>query len=455
MERGSGLKTEFEKTLKELVEIPTVSMEANRARSIRDGADYACELIKRFGGKARQIRTQGNPVVLGQFKGDPLWPTVTIYNHLDVQPAIEPTWGTDPFKFVKKGDRYFGRGTTDDKGPAVTALFACREAHKKGVPVNLNLLWELEEEIGSPNFEEAVRKARPELNSDCIVVSDTIWIARGKPAIAYALRGMITFTLSLRTGMKDVHSGLTGGAARNPVAELASVVSRLADAKTGRVSIPGFYRRVRKPTRIEWENFMRSGFRTQEFMRAHGFDDLRVWERGEVLRRIWCLPTLEVHGIVGGYAGPGVKTVVPQQAELKMSARLVPDQRPREVFGLIRKAVRRLNPDVRLELGGILEPFMQPPSGWYRDAARRAVRAAFGKEPAWVREGGSIGAVVTMKKLLGAPILLLGLSLPEHGYHAPNENFDWEQARGGMEMFFRFFESVGARRAVPLRRGEG
>src|SRR5438128_10262788 len=228
----------YENTLRELVEIPTVSSEPQRQPDIRRCAERAAQLVREFGGTAKILETDGNPLVHGRFDGDSNAPGVTVYNHLDVQPASRETepWDTDPFVFTKKGDRYFGRGTTDDKGPALTALFGIRAAREAGVPLNIRVLWELEEEIGSPNFEAAMKDNSRELATDSVIVSDTIWVARNRPACPAGLRGLAGFELTLKTGETDQHSGTTGGAARNPIAEVMKIVTEMYNATTGKVT---------------------------------------------------------------------------------------------------------------------------------------------------------------------------------------------------------------------------
>ncbi|MCI0656154.1 MAG: M20/M25/M40 family metallo-hydrolase, partial [Acidobacteria bacterium] len=387
------------------------------------------------------------PVVSGGWTTGKHHTTVSVYNHLDVQPAQEPEWRRPPFAFRKENGLYHGRGATDDKGPALTALLGARYAVEQGVPINIRLLWELEEEIGSPHFAAALRDKEAIPRPDSVVVSDTIWIAKGRPAMPYGLRGLLGARLSLRTGETGAHSGLTGGAARNPVAELCQLVNDCMDARTGRVKIPGFYDDVVPPTKAEIKSFLASGFQVRRFMRAYGFRSLRTMDSADLLRRIWAAPTFEVHGLVGGYQGPGVKTVVPAHGELKISMRLVPNQRPEKVFARLRRFVGKQNPNVKVEVEGMLQPFRGLFSGPYAEAARRAVRAGFGKEPAFIREGGSIGAVATMQSLWRVPILFLGLSLPEHGYHAPNEYFDWGQASGGMRAFAHYFMELASLRS--------
>jgi acetylornithine deacetylase/succinyl-diaminopimelate desuccinylase-like protein len=304
------------------------------------------------------------------------------------------------------------------------------------------LLWELEEENGSPSFAAALRDRTLVPRPDSVVVSDTIWISKDRPAMPYGLRGLAGARLVLRTGEKDAHSGLTGGAARNPLAELMDVAMACVDARAGRVKIPGFYKDVIAPTKAEIKSFLASGFQVKRFMKAYGFQSLRSTKPADVLTRIWAMPTFEVHGLTGGYQGPGVKTIVPGYGELKISMRLVPKQTPEKAFDLLKRYVGKVNPNVKVERENMLQPFRGSFEGAYVEAAKRAVKAGFGKEPAFIREGGSIGAVVTMQKAWKVPILFMGLSLPEHGYHAPNEYFDWGQASGGMKAFVAYFEEL-------------
>ena len=438
----SSSREEFESKLAQLVEIPTVSMEPERAPDIRRAAETARQYLESIGASAEVIETPGNPVVLGRIESGASNPTLTVYNHLDVQPADPEEWHKAPFTFFKEDGRYEGRGTTDDKGPALSAMSAAYYAAQNQLPLNINFIWELEEEIGSPNFEHFIKNNLDRLKSDSILVSDTIWISRTRPAIPYGLRGAMMLIMTLQTGEKDVHSGLTGGPARNPIGELCKVISKCYDADTGHVKIKGFYDDVKPATKKEVKSFLDSGFTTKKFKAAHELKTLRFNDAERVLKAIMAEPTFEVHGITGGYQGPGVKTIVPYHAEAKISCRLVPDQNPKRVFKLIRDFVRKQNPDVVVEFESALGPYTGEFSGEYADAAAEAMKYAFGLQPAFTREGGSIGAVVTMRDYLKAPIVFLGLSLPEHGYHAKNENFDWEMASGGMKMFVRYFDQI-------------
>ncbi|HJZ69378.1 MAG TPA: M20/M25/M40 family metallo-hydrolase [Blastocatellia bacterium] len=435
-------RVEFENKLAEIVEVPTVSMDPERKGDCRRGAELVREYLRSIGARAEVVETPGNPVVLGRIETGANNPTLTIYNHIDVQPADPEEWHKAPFTFFKDGDRYEGRGTTDDKGPALSAMMAARYAAENQIPLNINFVWELEEEIGSPNFEHFIKNKLSELRTDSVVVSDTIWISRNRPAIPYGLRGAMMLTMTLETGAKDVHSGLTGGPARNPIGEICKVISECYDADTGRVKINGFRNGVRPASKKEVRSFLDSGFTTAKFKEAHELKRLRFEDAARVLKAIMAEPTFEVHGITGGYQGPGVKTIVPYRAQAKISCRLVPDQAPKKVFKLIRDFVRQKNPDVKVEFISALEPYIGEFDGKYAEAAAEAMKFAFGRQPAFTREGGSIGAVVTMKRYLKAPITFLGLSLPEHGYHAKNENFDWGMASGGMKMFVRYFGHI-------------
>lgn len=443
---AASQRAEFEATLKAFVETPSVSSEPHRAGDIRRAADLAASKIREFGGEASVLETAGYPLVHGRFDVDKDAPTVTVYNHLDVQPASKETepWRTDPFVFTKQGDRYFGRGTTDDKGPALTALWGIRAAREAGVRANLHVLWELEEEIGSPNFDSGIKEHAKKLATGHIVVSDTIWVSRQRPACPAGLRGLQGFELSLKTGETDQHSGTTGGAARNPLGELMQLVSEMYDAKTGKVKIKGFYDDVIPPSKRELADFRDSGFTIKQFKKDHLFKSIRTEDPVDVMKRIWASPTFEVHGLVGGYTGPGIKTVIPPDATVKISCRIVPDQDPKKILKLVKDFIKQRNPDVKVTPEAAMLPYKAPTEGPLADAVRDAMKFAFGREPVFVREGGSIGAVVSMEKVLHCPVLFLGLSLPEHGYHAPNENFDWQQASGGMVAFAKYFANVAA-----------
>lgn len=438
------LRKEFESLLADFVNIPTVSADPERRGDIQRAAELAASTIERFGGKAKILPTAGNPIVHGVFNHSADAPTLTIYNHLDVQPASRETepWESEPFRMEIDGDRYLGRGTTDDKGPALTALFAIREARKKKTPLNLQVLWEFEEEIGSPNFAAGIKAAGSDLATDSVLVSDTIWVSREQPACPAGLRGLQGFVITLETGVTDQHSGVTGGAARNPLAELMKLASEMHDATTGKVKIKGFYDDVEPPSREELAEFRKAGFSVKRFKKDHLFKSIRTEDPLELMKRIWTQPTMEVHGLVGGYTGPGLKTIIPPKGELKITCRLVPNQKPQKIAKLVKDFIKSRNPDVKVDVHEQMFPYKAPTTGPLADAVRESMKFAFGTEPVFVREGGSIGAVIEMERILKVPVMFLGLSLPEHGYHAPNERYDWQQAGGGMVAFGRYFEII-------------
>jgi acetylornithine deacetylase/succinyl-diaminopimelate desuccinylase-like protein len=455
----ANLREEFADKLSALVGIPSVSMEPGRHADVRRCADLACAYLRDIGAEAEVIETRGLPLVVGRVIQDPAFPTVTIYNHLDVQPADAANnegWRTSPFTLEAIGDRFLGRGTTDDKGPALTALFAARLALAASVKLNFQFLWESEEEIGSPSFAAALAtlaKGQPGLRTDSIMVSDTIWPSASQPAIPIGLRGLLAFLVRLQTGDKAVHSGTTGGAARNPVGELCALIAACYEAKTGKVLIPGFYDGIRKPTARERQDLARAGFARKNFQKAHGLRSLRFTDDARLREAIMTKPTFEVHGLTGGYAGPGVKTIVPHAAEAKLSCRLVPGQEPKEIFRRIKAFVAQKCPDAEVVFDAALAPYIADSQGPFLQAALAAARETFGKDAALTREGGSIGAVVTMAKILRKEVVLLGLSLPEDGYHAINESFSWRQAENGMALFYRYFDHLAAVVAAPGQQG--
>lgn len=434
----------FGSMLAGLVNIPTVSADVAYAKDIRRGAELAADYLTEFGFTSRIVSTNGNPIVCGELIQDPAYSTVLIYNHLDVQPAALEEWKSNPFSLTEKSDRYYGRGATDDKGPALTALFAARYAVEHGVPINIKVVWEFEEEIGSTHFEEFLNTEKANLSADSVLISDSVWLSSTQPVVSYGLRGLLTFEISLQTAANDTHSGLTGGVVRNPLGELSQIISECYDPQTGYIKIPGFYGAVLPASELEIKDFLSSGFDIQHFIEAHKLQKLRTISPREVVSRIMTEPTFEVHGINGGYDGPGVKTVVPAKATAKLSVRLVPNQKPDVIFEAIKSFVLEKHPDITIKMDASAEPYLGEFTGNYADAARQASVYAFGKQPAFVREGGSIGAVVSMSRVLGIPIMLLALSLPEHGYHAVNEFYDWNQASRGMKLFVKYFTEISS-----------
>lgn len=432
----------FETMLAELVEIPTVSADPGHLKNIRKGVKVAQEFLRSFGAKTEVVPTRGNPVVLGRFDIPGARKTVTIYNHLDVQPATEPEWRREPFVFRKHDGKYYGRGSTDDKGPALTALFAARYAAEQRIPVNIQFIWETEEEIGSPHFADALKAKQSALKTDTIVVIDSVWISAKNPCIYYALRGGITASMTLETSGRDVHSGVTGGVAVNPILELCKVASALHDTRSGKVLIPGFYEGIMKPGRTEWKHLLQSGFQLKQWAKSYELKELQVQDRKSAIERLWCLPTFDVHGVVGGYTGPGIKSAIPSRAELKFSCRLAPNQDPNKMANLLMKQIRKLNPRVKVQIHAKILPYWGRFDGLYSKIASHAFQYGFSRKPVFARAGGSDGAIILLNEYLKAHVNLMGLSLPEHGYHAPNEYYEWRQVKGGIRTLAKYFEQV-------------
>ncbi len=453
-------KSAYEKTLKAFVDIPSVSMEYMQDNidktfasdilasldnikvdnPILQMAKLASDSLKAAGFATKIYPTKLFPVVTGELIQNPDYPTVLIYNHLDVQPADATEWKHKPFDMVIKDDKYYGRGATDDKGPALAVLFAAKYVKEHKIPINIKILWELEEEIGSPSFEAFLKANRASFKTNSIVVSDTIWVSRNSPAVAYGLRGLQGASIKLTTGVKDIHSGTTGGLARNPIGEICELMYKCYDPKTGHVKIPHFYDDVKEPRNDEIDHFVKSGFTIDDFKLAHEVNSVRTTDQKEAILRLWAKPTFEIHGIKGGYIGPGIKTIVPHSAEAKISMRLVPNQDPHKIFKELVAFVHNECPDAIVESEGTLMPYLGDVNSPYMKAASHAIRKSFDKEAVFTREGGSIGAAISMNKILDAPIVFLGLSLPEHGYHAINENFDWQQASRGIKLFVNYFD---------------
>ncbi|MCA9705446.1 MAG: M20/M25/M40 family metallo-hydrolase [Myxococcales bacterium] len=439
--RVQGAEPWFREHLRTLVEHKTISPGKTSDAEIRAGAETARRIMQEVGGQAELVECSGTPSVLARFPHPDPKARIVIYNHLDVQPADASVWSqADPFVMEvdahdERGWLYRARGTTDDKGPGLCALRAASWAHEARLPVDVTILWETEEEIGSPHFAQVVEARREQLACDAVIVSDTIWPSDAQPAISTGLRGGMQAALRLRTGRKHTHSGLVGGAARNPIVELAAIATAIDRARFWKEGVVA-------PSPEEIDGFLRSGFDLAYFKAAHDLELLRSEVPLEVMLAIWARPTFEVHGVVGGHTGPGLKAIVPNEAELKISFRLVPNQDPKAIGEALVGFVRQLDPDVEVELLGRMQPYRGPSEGPLHEAIAAALLDATGVAPVTVREGGSIGAVPVLADVLGVPVHFLPLSLPEHGYHAPNERFDWKQAQVGMTAFARLFERL-------------
>ena len=441
---------EFVERLKDLIRIPSVSAQPAHNADTRRAAEFIAADLKRSGLAVEVIETPGHPIVYAERLAHPGKPTVLVYGHYDVQPAepLEP-WLSPPFEPTERDGNLYARGATDDKGQMFTHLKAAEAWMHAGVegglPLNVKFLIEGEEEVGGANLEAYVAKNRDRLACDYAVISDSSQFAPGVPAITYGLKGLAYFELTVRGANRDLHSGTFGGAVANPLNALATILAGLKGAD-GKIAIDGFYDDV-KPLEI-WERaeFASLPFDDDEFRRALGVETLAGEAGFTTLERKWARPTCDVHGIYGGYQGPGGKTVLPCSAGAKLSFRLVPDQDPAVINRLFRAHVARVcPPGVTAEVAEYSSApavVVDAKGNKGIDAARRAIEAAFGARPILIREGGTIPVVGLIKKELGVDTLLLGWGQNDDNLHGPNEKFSLDAFYRGIRASARLFAEL-------------
>jgi acetylornithine deacetylase/succinyl-diaminopimelate desuccinylase-like protein len=419
---------------------PSVSTDNQFARHVLDCAQWVAQKLKRTGLQADVVATRGHPIVWARNQHQSGRRTILIYGHYDVQPP-DPLelWDSPPFEPVLKDGYVFARGATDNKGQILAHIIGIQETIEQDgqLPVNVHLVIEGEEEIGSGNLAPFLDQNRDALKCDVAVVSDTGMIARGVPTMSYGLRGITALEVKVTGPKMDLHSGVFGGAVANPITALAQLLATLHDRK-GRVAIAGFYDRV-KPLE-DWER--------QAWRKLPVDGDKLILEEtgapelfGEVgynsVERIWARPTAEINGIGGGYQGQGTKTVIASHAMAKLTFRLVPEQRGDEIQELAKAHLEKNLPKgVTLEItSGHSGPwYLTDPHSPLGEAAQRALRKAFDRDPALIREGGSIPIVSQFREILGIETLLMGLALPDCRAHSPNENFPLENLEGGIRL---------------------
>ncbi len=431
----------------DLLRIPSVSTLPERREDVRRAAAFVAEALRRAGLEAVEtIETTareagGHPVVYGEWleagKGAP---TVLVYGHYDVQPPdpLDLWKPTGPFEPAIRDGNLYARGSTDDKGQMychVKAIEAWLRGPARRLPVNVKVLIEGEEEIGSPHLRPFIEKWRERLRCDVVVVSDTSQFADGVPAITYGLRGLVYMQLKVLGPKVDLHSGCFGGSLTNPGNALCQIVASLRDPQTGRVLVDGFYDRVRPLESWERDQFAALPFDEDGYRRQLGVASLAGELDYTTNERRWARPTLDVNGLFGGFQGPGAKTIIPSWCGAKVSMRLVPDQRADEIAAAFERTVRRLAPPgVTVEVsGGGSDPVLVPTDTPYMRAARRAVEQGFGRSPVLIREGGSIPVALAFKELLRADTLLVGFGLPDDGAHSPNEKLKVEDFHRGVK----------------------
>ncbi len=436
--------------LKPFLAIPSISALPEYREEVRRCAGWVAEELRRIGVPTVTIHdTPGHPIVTAEWSGAPGAPTVLLYGHYDVQP-VDPVseWTSPPFEATVRDGEVYARGAADDKGQVFMHLKAI-EAHLGAhgrLPVNLKVLLEGEEEVGSAHLDEFIREHADDLKADVVLISDTEMFDRGVPSICYGLRGLLYYQIDLRGTKSDLHSGSFGGAVANPAFVLAQILAQMKD-RGGRVKIPGFYDAVRPLTDAERDGFRRLRFNEREYRKALGAPKL-FGERGyTTLERVWARPTFEVNGLRAGFTGEGTKTVLPATAMAKVSMRLVPDQDPDDIARRFEDYVRRVTPktvDLRLTRMHGAKPWITAFDHPFIQAAGRAIQRGFGVEPALIREGGSIPVVAVFQERLGLPAVLFGIALPDANTHAPNEKLDLGNFYNGVITSAFMYEEFGA-----------
>ena len=432
--------------LNEFLAIPSISNNAENRDDMERCAAFLRDQLESIGmQKAALFPTPGHPVVYGEWLGAPGKPTVLFYGHYDVQP-VDPLdlWISPPFEPTIRDGELYARGAIDDKGQVWMNLKAA-EAHLQdqgALPVNLKLLLEGEEEVGSAHLDAFIQSRQELLRADIALISDTPMFDRGIPSICYGLRGLAYFQLDLKGSSQDLHSGSFGGSVINPNFALAQIISSLKDSE-GRILIPGFYDEVAPMSDREKAELSRLPFDQERFRAEVGAPELFGEAGFGTLERIWSRPTLDVNGLCGGFTGEGAKTVIPAAAMAKVSMRLVPDQDPDRIAHLFEQHLKTLTPpSVELTLtrmhGG--KPWLASIDHPAIRAASRAFEKGFGASPVFTREGGTIPVVTTLAETLGLSTVLMGVGLPDENAHAPNERLDLGNYQNGIVSVAHFFD---------------
>ncbi len=432
----------------DFLRIPSVSARSEHNADTARAAEWVSSSLKRIGLAATIHQTKGHPIVVGEWRNAPAGAqTILVYGHYDVQPA-EPLelWDSPPFEPTVRDGRIYARGSVDDKGQLYLHIKAL-EAHltaRGSLPVNIIVLAEGEEEVGSEHLTEFIESHKDLLKCDGVVISDSAMFAPGLPSILSSLRGLAYFEINVQGPTTDLHSGSYGGAVMNPAMALARILATMHDAD-GHIAIQGFYDKVK-----DWGEAARKDIRALPFDENHLREETGspalFGEKGfSTLERLWMRPTCEVNGLLSGYTGEGAKTVLPAKAMAKVSCRLVPDQHPTEIEALMKAHVERVKPagvtvTVQHLHGGA--PWRADLGGPLFDAAKRALKAAYAKDPVVTGEGGSIPVVGDFQNILNAPVLLVGFGLPGENAHAPNEWMSEENYLKGMRAMASLWDEL-------------
>ena len=431
----------------DLLRFRSISTDPGHTVEVIRTAEWLVERLKRAGLAATYAETGGHPVVLGRHTVGPDAPTLLVYAHYDVQPP-EPLdeWLSPAFEPSVRGDRLYARGAADDKAQVLLQLAAAEAAlATKALPINLILLFEGEEEIGSPNLVPFVRDHRKDLRCDHVVIADSMMFAPGRPSLIFGMRGIAYFEIEVRIGKHDLHSGQYGGAVPNPAHALARIIASLHD-ENGRVAIAGFYDDVELPPRDVLEGWRALNFDERAFQMSAG-DAALMGEAGfSTVERLWIRPALDVNGLVSGYTAEGKKTVLPARAVAKVSCRLVPNQDPARIDQLLRAHVARVAPagvQVRVESLQGSRPWRSSPNAPIYRAASRALESVFGVPPVRVAHGGTLPIAPEFADLLQAPVVVMGFALPGANMHAPNEWFPLDHIEKGIKTMTRLYTFLG------------
>jgi acetylornithine deacetylase/succinyl-diaminopimelate desuccinylase-like protein len=431
------------------VRIPSVSSDPKHAADVVKSAEHLAAHLRTLVADRVEIwPTAGHPAVFAEWKRAPGRPTLLVYGHHDVQP-VDPLaeWITPPFEPSMRSGRLWGRGTVDDKGQVYVhtkAIESFIRAMGK-LPINLKLIVEGEEEIGSDNLDILMRDKAADLSADFVCVSDTAMFGRGIPSLCVGLRGLAYIEVTVTGPAIDLHSGTFGGGVMNPINALSKMIAALHD-DTGRVAIPGFYDAVRPLSDTERREIAALPFDEKEWLRTTGSPATHGETGYTTLERVWARPTLDCCGITGGFQGEGAKTIIPARASAKISCRLVPDQEPDEITRLLGEHLSRIAPPgirARVENlhGG--RPYLAPTDHPVYEIAKRAFSKAFGKPTIFMREGGSIPFVRTIADVTGKPCLLMGFGQPDENAHAPNEWLDLDNYHRGIKSAAYLYDEIG------------
>lgn len=449
--KDSKNQQRFLNELKDLLRIPSVSTLPEHKQDVLKAAQFIAEDLKKMGMEnVEVIPTSGHPLVYGDWLHAGNRPTVLCYGHYDVQPP-DPLdeWRTPPFEPTIRENNIYARGAVDDKGQThmhLKALEALFSAHSGKLPMNVRVLIEGEEEVGGEGIAKFVRSNPARLKADFALISDTEMFAPELPTLNVGLRGLIYTELEATGAKVDLHSGMYGGVAPNPFVALCHIIARLKD-ENGKILIPHFYDKVRKPTDDELKAWKSLPFNEAEYVKKEiGSKELTGEPGFSVQERTWARPTLEVHGMPGGFTGTGAKTVIPARASAKVSMRLVPDMKPEEIFKLFSDYVMSIVPkgiELKIKVHSMGEPSIIPTDNRYIRLATEAMKEVFNKDTVFIRSGGSIPIVGEFAKHLQLPSVMMGFGLPDDNLHAPNEKFHIPNYYRGIESIVRFFEKLG------------